>query len=339
MTSRKETKTSCVKCDHDQRISNVFTCNGCERSFCARHANQHRDELNTQLECITQDCDLIKDQLNQSSTDHALFRDIDTWEKRTIKKIQKTAEIARNDLRELVNRLNQRTMNLFNDLASDIRSARKTEDFSEIELDQWKEKLSQLKDQINSTVDCELTDEKQNSIYPIKINVNNYFEDRFREIYGPVQLDRMNLRSVHIGNSEEYGRIRGEKMYFQDDRGKIRFKIDESNCTDKLFFGITTSDARLDQRLWSDPSTVGWGGHNVTWQHGTLHNLNDRSTSNLFESGDIVQLNLHCNDQEIQLYNERTKVTHSLSVNIDQTPYPWHFFIGLHNGNDCVTIL
>lgn len=64
MASRKETKKRCVKCDDDQRTSNVFTCNGCEQSFCARHVNQHRDELNTQLE--TNDKENSKDCRNRS---------------------------------------------------------------------------------------------------------------------------------------------------------------------------------------------------------------------------------------------------------------------------------
>ena len=336
MASRKEIKKRCVKCAEDQRTSNVFTCNGCERSFCARHVNQHRDELNTQLELITQDCDLIKDGLNQSSINHLLFKDIDVWEKRMVKKIQTTAEIARNDLRELVNRSNQRMMDLFNDLANNIRSVRKTEDFSESELDQWKEKLNQLKNELNSPVDCRLDKDRENSIYLIKIQLSG---DRFGEIYGPVQLDRGNLRSKYIGDNWEHGRIRGEKKYFQDNRAKIRFKIERSFCPAQLFFGITTSNAILDQRLWSGPSTVGWSGDNKAWEHGVMNDLTGQSANGQFESGDILQLNLNCKEQEIQLYNERTKVTHSLSVNINQTPFPWHFLIGLHNDSDCMTIL
>lgn len=344
MATNIKTRKRCIKCDDYENSSGLFTCNGCDGTFCARHVNQHRDELNNQLEIVVQEYDTIKAQLLQVSSDHALLKEINTWEKKSIQKIQKIAELARNDLYQLMNNSKQRLISLSDDVAANIRSARKTDGFSEIDLNEWMKTLDELKTNIESSIACDLIKDKNSPIYLIKIQTDvkikssDSIEDKFGEIYGPVQLDRTDLRSKYIGDDWEYGRIRGQQKYSRG-RSMIRFKIEKSRSPEQLFFGITTSDVGLDQRLWNAPSTIGWCGDNNVWQHGSHDELEDQSVHDQFQTGDILQLILNCKKQQIQLCNERTETTRVLQVDINQTPFPWQFLIGLRNTGDCVIIL
>jgi hypothetical protein len=350
MATSIKTKKRCVKCDDNANNSGLFICDGCGDMFCVRHVTQHREELNNQLEFVVQEYDLIKDQLSQLSSDHILFKEINNWEKQSIIKIQKIAELARNDLQQLIHNSNQRLINISEDIAENIRFARKTDNFSEIDLTNWKKKLDELKIDIESSVSCDLVKDKHSPIYLIKIQTNNSIdknanvkslytiEDKFGEIYGPVQLDKADLRSKYVGNGKEYGRIRGHQKYSRD-RSMIRFKIEKSKSPEQLFFGITTSNSNLDQRLWSGSSTIGWCGDNNIWQHGYYDELVDQSVNGKFQMGDILQLTLNCKQQQIELYNQRTNSTRILHVDINQTPFPWQFLIGLYSSGDCVTII
>jgi len=350
MATSLKTKKRCVKCNDNGNSSGLFTCNGCENMFCARHVNQHREELNNQLEFVVQEYDLIKDQLSQSSSDHILLKEINNWEKKSIIKIQKIAELARNDLRQFINNSHQRLVNISEDIAANIRSARKTDDFSEIDLEKWKKKLDELKIDIESSISCDLVKDKHSPIYLIKIETKNSMDkdanlkssytvaDKFEQICGPVQLDRVNMRCKYVGDDWEYGRIRGYQKYSQG-RSMIRFKIEKSKSPEQLFFGITTLNADLDQRLWGASSTIGWCGDNDIWQHGCHDELGNQSVNDKFQMGDILQLILNCKQQQIELYNERTETTRILHVDIHQTPFPWQFLIGLRSDGDCVTIV
>lgn len=348
MATTNKTKKRCIKCDDNENSSGLFTCNGCDRTFCARHVNQHRDELNNQLEIVVQEYDSIKAQILQSPSDHALLKEINSWEKKSILKIQKIAELARSDLQQLMNSSKQRLINISEDIGANIRSARKTDTFSEIDLDEWKKTMDELKTNMDSSIACDLIKDKNSPIYLIKIQLNNpadvkgkssdSIKDKFGEIYGPVQIDRTDLRSKYVGDGWEYGRIRGQQKYSRG-RSMIRFKIEKSQFPEQLFFGITTSNAELDQRLWNAPSTIGWCGDNNVWQHGNQDELENQSLNDQFQMGDILQLILNCKQQQIQLYSERTETTRVLQVDINQTPFPWQFLIGLRSSGDCVTIV
>ncbi|CAF1223651.1 unnamed protein product [Rotaria sp. Silwood1] len=352
MTTNKNTKKRCVKCDDYANTNGLFICVGCQNMFCTPHVSQHREELNNQLEIIVQEHDLIQQQLSQSSSNHILLQKINDWEKSSIVKIQKTAEKVRNDFQQIINHSKQHQSKMCHDIATNLRSARKIDNFSEMDLEQWQNKLNELKtDIVDSSSSYNLVkDNKHSPIYLIQIEVknivdknsnvqlSNHVDDKFGLIFGPVQLDRTAMHSTHVGDNEVYGRIRGQQKYSRG-RSMIRFKIERARSSKQLFFGITTTNADLDQRLWSDPATIGWCGDNNIWQHGCHNQLEDQSINNQFQMGDTLQLVLDCNQKQIELYNERTDKRHILRVDLKQTSFPWQFLVGLYSYSDCVTII
>ena len=345
MATNIKHKKRCGKC-HD----NINNNNGCKPIYCEQHVIQHRKELNNQLELIIQEYDLIKDQDSQWSSDHILFNEINLWEKNSIIKIQKIAQSTRNDLQQLINHSNQCLRNLSENIGLNLCLARQTNDFLENDLEKWKKQIDKLKNDIQLPISCNLVKDKHSSIYLIKIETNNSIEkninfkflstieEKFGEIYGPIQLDRLNLRCKYIGNGWEYGRIRGYQKYSQG-RHIIKFKIENSKAPEQMFLGITTSSEDLDQQLWNASSTIGWSGDNSIWQHGFHDQLHNQFSNEKFHMGDILELILNCKQQQIELYNQRTNNKHILPVDINQTPFPWQFLIGLRTSGDCVVIL
>ncbi|CAF3765110.1 unnamed protein product [Rotaria socialis] len=350
MTTDKKNRKYCAKCVDNQGVSGLFICDGCQNMFCIRHVNEHQAELSNQLEIVIYEHDSIQQQLSQSSSDHVLLQKINNWEIKSIEKIQIAAERARNDLQQLIEKTNQRLSKICTDIAVNLRSASKTKDFSETDLEEWRTQLSELKNNIDSAISCNLIKDKRSPIYTIKIEADSAanqilkkqlsykVDDRFCLICGPVQLDCNAMRSTYVGDDEGYGRIRGQQKYSQS-RNTIRFKIEKTRSPQALFFGITTSNADLDQRLWSDPATIGWCGDNSIWVHGYHDDIKSQSVDDRFQFGDILQLILNCDRNQIELYNERTDKTHIQCVDLKETPFPWHFLVGLCSYGDCVNIV
>jgi len=81
--------------------------------------------------------------------------------------------------------------------------------------------LNELKTNIESSISCGLIKDKNCPIYLIKVQTDTS-GDKFGEIYGSIELDRAHLRSKHVGDDWEHGRIRGQQKYSRD-RSVIRF--------------------------------------------------------------------------------------------------------------------
>jgi len=90
-------KKICAKCG---KSGGVFTCDGCEKSFCGQHTTAHRQELAHQLGNIGQEHDLLRRDLTNKTGQDSLLARIDVWEKESIVKIKMTAEKARADLHQ-----------------------------------------------------------------------------------------------------------------------------------------------------------------------------------------------------------------------------------------------
>jgi hypothetical protein len=170
MASTINAKKPCSKCGFEGW---VFPCDGCHASFCVKHALDHRTELATQLNNIQEQYDHLQHIYNQHEKrqEHPLFSQIDVWENDTMTKIQQTAQIARDELRQLLDESNNRMKTIFNQFNNQLQTERQTEHYTEIELDQWKEQLMNIKKQLETSCDIELIpDNNLPPIHLIKVN-------------------------------------------------------------------------------------------------------------------------------------------------------------------------
>jgi len=67
----------CCKCN---KGGGVFTCDGCQQSFCRKHKDEHWQELSVQMDNIDQEHDIFQRDLNKEMDSHPLLVRINEWE-------------------------------------------------------------------------------------------------------------------------------------------------------------------------------------------------------------------------------------------------------------------
>ena len=141
-------KNHCVVCSKEKR---TFRCEGCSQTFCYNHLPEHRQELSRQLDEIETEHDLFRHKLTELINDpsrNLLIEQINEWEKDSIQKIQEAAnEYRRLLLQHPTVHISQveTDLTIFTDR---LRNVRQEDDFNEIDLNYFREKLEYLKDAI-----------------------------------------------------------------------------------------------------------------------------------------------------------------------------------------------
>ena len=141
----------------------ITSCHGCNRHFCRKHFNEHRDELTRNLnnhiglhDEILQD---LRTRIDRSSNDrlddndHArsLLQRIDEWEARTIDSCHHVAIEARASVRELFDQTKENDFltQQLSSIARELEEQQQAENFTEHDLDRWMTQLKELKNVIN----------------------------------------------------------------------------------------------------------------------------------------------------------------------------------------------
>ena len=153
----------CVTCNKKGR---VLTCNGCQQTFCGKHVIVHRQELASQLDDIMQDHDLLQQELTRSSDQHILMGRINSWEQKSITKIQVAAKAARTDLQLIIKNSKERLTKECRGVAESLRSSREADDFSELDLTRWMRQLEELKFETSSPSSVQMI-EDEHSVIPL----------------------------------------------------------------------------------------------------------------------------------------------------------------------------
>ncbi len=335
-------KERCITCN---KSSEIIICNGCQQTFCDKHSIEHRQQLANQLDNIMQEHDLLKQEFQQAFNEYSLFKNIDQWEKDSIVKIQITAETARADVRQMIEKSKEQFLKAYNDIAMNIRLSRDANDYSEKELNHWMEQLKQLQLEItSSSLSPKLIENEWSVIDLLETQDNNtstpITQDRFSKVIGNAVLDEEGFVARHTSEDWNYEYVLGEQLYSHG-RHTVLFKIEQNGTPYNIFFGCISSQAIQNKICIKSSYTVGWFGYNQIYQHG-IHNCNSNLhgyNSNEFGTNDILHLTFDCEKQQIELFHEDTDKTHILRVNINKAPFPWQFLMVLSDKDDCVRIL
>jgi chromosome segregation ATPase len=166
-------KAHCVKCGKER---STLKCAGCSQDFCYNHLTEHRQELSEQLDEIEMNRDLLRQTLNEQTNNpnqHSLIKEVDQWEKDSIKIIEQTAKECRESLLEHTTKsINQIEINL-SKLTDEMREVRKENDFNEIDLNQLKNKLTQLAEELDKSAYASIQQESASLINKICIVVSS----------------------------------------------------------------------------------------------------------------------------------------------------------------------
>jgi hypothetical protein len=102
-SSASSSKAPCGTCGN--KATGIFRCEGCLQIYCRKHLIEHRDLLNHQFDEIVLEHDALQQTIvengNRQNQQHPVLKEIDQWEKNSIVKIQRIAEEARQQVRNL----------------------------------------------------------------------------------------------------------------------------------------------------------------------------------------------------------------------------------------------
>jgi hypothetical protein len=329
-------KKMCVKCG---KSGGVFTCDGCQSSFCGQHTVVHRQELAQQLDNIGQEHDLLQRDLTNNTGQYSILTRIDAWEQNAIVRIKTAADKARADLRQCREQLKTSC----GQLSEELRSNRDSDNYSEIDLIQWMKTLILLKNELEKPTRIDLVQkESKDSIHLIKIlqldsrNAVIAVREQFDEVIGSATLseDRFTTTAANACSSKSPANIRGVMVYSSGSH-KVHFRI-ANKTRNYLFFGIMSSTHQLNDKAFGSLSTYGWWDVEYPFLKGEGPSHNP---GGVIKTGDVITLALDCDHGQISYILHRTKQTEKLKVDLKSCPLPWKFLIVFSVEGDCVRLL
>ena len=180
-TTTTTSKRHCVTCGK-RKIA--YKCEGCSQYFCLIHLPDHHQAFSKELDEIEQKSDLFRETLiEQRKNPHkqSLIQEINQWEEDSIQKIQQTANKARQVLLERAGEnVNEIEIKLTK-LTTELNEIRKENDFNEIDLNEFKRRLEQLKEELRKPSNISIR--QDSSPFIIKISVSTTLGKCFMEIY------------------------------------------------------------------------------------------------------------------------------------------------------------
>ncbi len=144
------------------------------------------------------------------------------WETESIAKIQVVAEAARIDLQEWTHRKTNEVKSLLDTIADELAASRKLNDYSEINLKGWIQRLKELQEIMNSSSNVDIVDEidEASSIHFIKMKENRkhqqpstFVRERFDKAIGAISLSEDDLQASHLDHIGSKGSTCGVNLY------------------------------------------------------------------------------------------------------------------------------
>jgi hypothetical protein len=331
-TSAESAKVLCFLCN---KAKGIYKCEGCSQIFCPKHSVDHRNELNKQLEEIAVTHDLVHQTLNQQGEDpqkHPLIKKINQWEQSAIDKIRQTAEKARNELFEVTTQHTTQVKQKLQILSNELRQGREENDFSEIDLRQWKQKLEEMKKEILNPATIAIQEDSTSLVSNIHLTRQDT-SDVFENVCGNAEIKekgRLVVKTISGGHTQ----IRGKSSY-STGRHALRFRVEQLNGW--IFFGIISKSQFMTVESYYSSSSYGWSNQNQIYV-GVSNQVNREQTIEIIQN-DVMILSIDCDKRTIGLKNERLNRTIELSVDINKCPFPWQLHLNLHAANTHVRIL
>ena len=162
-------KARCVTCGKEKT---AYKCEGCSKRFCFDHLTDHRQALGKQLDEIENERNLFQQTLSEQKNNpqqHSLMQQIDTWERESIHKIRETADEARSLLVICTTgHINAIETELIR-LTEQIKETRHENDVNEIILNELKQTLTRLGEQLVKPSDVAI--QHDSSSFVTKISV------------------------------------------------------------------------------------------------------------------------------------------------------------------------
>lgn len=166
-------KAKCVVCDNE---TSTFNCGGCLQNFCRTDLGKHLETLSKQLEenedkynRLRQIHSELKNDLKECSS----IRIINEWEEESIRNVRQTAEQCREKVYQHMNHNMMEMENRLSRVAVQMTQMREKNAFNEVDLNQCKEKLMNLAEELDQPPNICI--EQENTTFINKIAVRRSF--------------------------------------------------------------------------------------------------------------------------------------------------------------------
>ena len=351
----------CATC---RKGGDVFMCRGCRQVFCAKHVDDHREKLAKEVENLAEDHERLRRDLNRDNEEQLLFSIIDTWEQESIAKISRTAETARADLRQWIDRNNIELKIPLERITNEIRSCQEADDYTETDLKRWIHQLEDFRNKMEKLPIIDMLDEKITGIIPLiklkerrdelrpsspisqstltfEASMISFQEphllvrERFDDIIGLATISDDGLVATYAGPWLGDASICGVNLYSTGTQ-HIRFRILEK-FYDSPFFGIITGSQNNTEHVLDSISTNGWWNFDFPIINGERSHRVGRDK--IIRSFDDITLTLDCDRKQIFLKHHRTKRLLHLPIDMRACPFPWKMLVVLHRRDDSVRII
>ena len=137
-------KTQCVRCAKDKC---TYKCAGCSKDFCMNHLKDHQKDLEKQFDEIELNRKTFQESLAEQRNklqDNPLLKQIDAWERDSIKGVRETAEAAKLLLTQQINGHYIEIEIKLNKLTNQLNEIREENDFNEINLRRFHDDFTRL---------------------------------------------------------------------------------------------------------------------------------------------------------------------------------------------------
>jgi len=356
-------KTACVACD-SKDISGIFKCEGCSQSFCLKHTNEHRCLLNSELDDIILEHENIFNTFNENKQESfLLFDQINQWEKDSIIKIQKTAQDVRIQIQQFAElqkgEINmfikikkkrflcynlEQTKKKFHQMTKELETARENQEYLEKDLYRWKILLEQFKYDLTILSPSIILYQDPNKalvhkLFLSKSNQQSILKETLVSYSDQIQFDDNHHIAMHCGLHPTPAYISGTQEY-SSGQYQIRLFISKKTTEFVLSFNIMSKLMDMLSTL-SQPQFFTYG-----WQSNDCINPSQYCLSNEKNVSDLkgkttfhVDLLIDCDKQKISYFNEKTKQTREINVDVKKCPLPWKLYFYLYDVGDTVRLL
>jgi len=165
-------------------------------------------------------------------------------------------------------------------------------------------------------------------------------EERFGESFGNIRIEKNGHVAIHSGTTIGNAFVRGICEYSLG-KHKIRFMVKRKNVEYYLSFGIISKLTPIPRKEDDmNTSTYGWRSNDTIMRATTNTEMSvdedvwDMTGETTFE----IELMLDCDNRKISYFNQETKNTREMTVDITICPFPWQLLFNLFNVDDCVQL-
>jgi hypothetical protein len=333
-SSVKVNRSLCSVCG---KVPSLSYCVGCQRVYCADHAEQHRLELSGLLDKIILEhgqCKQTIIEYTEESNSHPLIKQITEWEIQSIEKIHQVAVDARKQVLKAFEQFASHAITSIRNLTEELTKAQNEDNFIETDLRNWMSTLAKIKKELDKppTINIRKGGTDVPFISKIIISVSEIFE----KSAGRIAIKDEGKLVVNSG-SNGYGTVRSKGEY-STGKHRFRFKIEQTSAHKWNLIGIVSKNSPIRPTAYDTPTTFAWVANNFVCLNGKLQSDYNGYKCDI-EKNDIMELFIDCNQRKICLTNERTHFTHELIVDVVLCPFPWQIQLGLYYSKDSIRLL